>query len=352
MTTTVPAGIDFAGVSRYFAQHIPGGDAPLSVSLISGGRSNLTYKVSSPSAAWVLRRPPLGHVLPTAHDMAREYRILTALAPTDVPVPRTLALCEDSTVNGAPFYVMEYCEGVIIAEDLPAGYAESLEQRRDLSLGMIRTLAQLHAVDYDAVGLGDFGRPQGYLERQVRRWHEQWERSVTRPLPAIDELIRRLRNSIPESPPPTIVHGDFRLGNMMMDPEKPGRVIAILDWEMATLGDPLSDLGYTLMYWTEPGDTPGSAPGSAATARPGFLTREELTQEYARASGRNVDHVDFYEVLAGYKLTVIIEGIHHRFLQGQTVGEGFEGYGERAEKLAEWALARADASSNPKLRGE
>ncbi|MGH2634229.1 MAG: phosphotransferase family protein, partial [Tepidiformaceae bacterium] len=250
MTTTVPAGIDFEGVSRYFARNIPGGDAPLAISLISGGRSNLTYKVSSSAHDWVLRRPPLGHVLPTAHDMAREYKVIAGLSPTDVPVPKAVAICEDSSVNGAPFYVMEYVEGVIIAEDLPTGYAGADADRQALSIGLVETLVKLHAVDYNAVGLGDFGRPEGYLERQVRRWHEQWERSVTRPLPAIDELIRRLRNSIPESPTPTIVHGDYRLGNMMMDPEKPGRVVAILDWEMATLGDPLSDLGYTLMYWT------------------------------------------------------------------------------------------------------
>jgi len=352
MTTTVPAGIDYEGVSRYFAQNIPGGDVPLTISLISGGRSNLTYKVSSPQHDWVLRRPPLGHVLPTAHDMSREYKVIAGLAGTGVPVPRAVTICDDLSFNGAPFYVMDYVEGVIIAEDLPANYATTEEERRALSLGLVETLVKLHAVDYEAVGLGDFGRPAGYLERQVRRWHEQWERSVTRPLPVIDELIRRLRNSIPESPAPTIVHGDYRLGNMMMDPAKPGRVVAILDWEMATLGDPLSDLGYTLMYWTEPGDTPGSAPGSAATAKPGFLSRDELTQTYAKLSGRNVEHVDFYQVLAGYKLAVIIEGIHARFLQGQTVGEGFEGYGERAEKLAYWALALADSSSNAKLRGE
>lgn len=352
MTITVPAGIDYEGVSRYFAEHIPGGDAPLTISLISGGRSNLTYKVSSSAHDWVLRRPPLGHVLPTAHDMSREYRVIAGLHNTGVPVPMAVAICDDLSVNGAPFYVMDYVEGVIIAEDLPAGYATTEAERQALSLGMVETLVRLHAVDYAAVGLAEFGRPEGYLERQVRRWHEQWERSVTRPLPAIDELIRRLRSSIPESPPPTIVHGDYRLGNMIMDASRPGRVVAILDWEMATLGDPLSDLGYTLMYWTEPGDKPGSAPGSLATAKPGFYTRDELVQAYARLSGRSVDHVDFYEVLAGYKLAVIIEGIHARFLQGQTVGEGFEGYAERAEQLAHWALALADSSSNPKLRGE
>lgn len=350
-TPTAPAGIDYDGVSRYFAQHITGGDAPLTIALISGGRSNLTYKISSPTQHWVLRRPPLGHVLPTAHDMAREYKVLAGLAKTDVPAPRPFALCEDNAVNGAPFYVMEFREGVIIVDSLPDGYAATETERRDLGLGMMRTLAALHAVDYNAVGLGDFGRPEGYLERQVRRWHEQWQRSETRPLPEIDEVIRRLRAAIPESPAPTIVHGDYRLGNLMMDAEKPGRVRAILDWEMATLGDPLSDVGYTLLYWTEMGDPPEAIAGSSATAQPGFSTRAELVEEYARASGRDVKHVDFYRVLAAYKLAVIVEGIHARFLKGQTVGEGFEGYGERVVHLVKRALALADESSDRRLRG-
>lgn len=350
-TPTVPAGIDYEGVSRYFAQHVPGGDAPLTVSLISGGRSNLTYKISSPTQNWVLRRPPLGHVLPTAHDMSREYTVLAGLSKTDVPVPHPIALCENNDVNGAPFYVMEYREGVIIVDTLPEGYAETDAERRALGLGMVRTLAQLHAVDYNAVGLSGFGHPQGYLERQVRRWHEQWVRSETRPIPEIDEVIRRLRNAIPESPAPTIVHGDFRLGNMMMDPKEPGRTVAILDWEMATLGDPLSDLGYTLLYWTEMGDPPEAIAGSAVSAQPGFPTRAELIAEYSNASGRDVAHVDFYQVLAAYKLAIIVEGIHARFLAGETVGEGFDNYGERVVHLVKRALSLANSSSDPKLRG-
>lgn len=349
MSTIVPAGIDFDGVSRYFAEHIPGGDAPLTVSLISGGRSNLTYLVASATTRWVLRRPPLGHVLPTAHDMAREYKVLAGLSPTDVPVPRAIAFCDDVAVNGAPFYVMEYREGVIIAEELPAGYAESERARQAIGFGLIKTLAELHAIDYNEVGLSDFGRPEGYVERQVRRWAEQWERSKTREVPEIDEVIRRLRNALPESPAPTIVHGDYRLGNMMMANDEPGRVVAILDWEMATLGDPISDLGYTLLYWTEPGDTPQTTAGSMATAEPGFPTRMEMAQEYARLTGRDVSHVDFYQVLASYKLAVILEGINARYLAGETVGEGFETMGERVAHLVNNALRIADASNDAKL---
>jgi aminoglycoside phosphotransferase (APT) family kinase protein len=352
---SVPAGIDDAGISRFFAERIPGGEPPLQIELIGDGRSNLTYLVRANGREWVLRRPPLGHVLPTAHDMAREFRVLSALADTDVPTPRPFALCEDMGYIGAPFYVMEYKPGVIIAEAPPSGYAESAEERRRLSLALVDALVRLHGVDYEAVGLSDFGRPQGYLERQVRRWSEQWERSKTRELLAIDELIRRLRAALPESPAPTIVHGDYRLGNMILAQDDPGRVEAILDWEMATLGDPLADLGYTLTFWGEEGDAPEvlAVHGAmAVSARPGFLSRQEMTAEYERRSGRSVDAIDFYQVFAAYKLAVITEGIHARFLKGLTVGEGFEGYGEQTLRLVERAMSLADQSEDRRLRGE
>jgi aminoglycoside phosphotransferase (APT) family kinase protein len=220
-----------------------------------------------------------------------------------------------------------------------------------MSIALIDTLARLHAIDYNAVGLSDFGRPEGYLERQVRRWSEQWERSETRPLPEIHEVIRRLKNSIPAHSDSTIVHGDYRLGNMMLAFDDPGRVVAVLDWEMSTLGDPLTDLGYTLLYWTEPNDPPESIAGSLVTQQEGFLSRDELIAEYSRRSGRSVEFVDFYLVLAAYKLAVIVEGIWARHLKGQTVGEGYDNMGERAGHLVRRALAVADASSDPRLRG-
>lgn len=356
MQTEAVPGIDYERVSRFFRDHVPGADAgPLRFELLSGGRSNLTYKVSCGDRVWVLRRPPLGHVLPTAHDMVREYRVLTALNGTDVPAPRTVALCEDPTVNEYPFYVMTYVEGVIIGDHIPDGYADAPEQRRALSLALVDALAKLHSVDYQAVGLADFGRPEGYLERQIRRWGEQWERSKTRHLPAIYELQRRLRAAIPPPQPPAIVHGDYRLGNMVLDPADPGRVLAILDWEMATLGDPLADLGYTFVYWGDTSDSPerlAVRPAASLTAQPGFLSRAELAAEYARRTGRSVDHIDFYQVLAYYKLAVIVEGIYNRYLQGKTVGEGFEAYERQSEILADIALAIADASEDRRLRGE
>jgi aminoglycoside phosphotransferase (APT) family kinase protein len=309
---------------------------------------------SAPARSFVLRRPPLGHVLPTAHDMAREYRVLSALAGTSVPVAHTFALCEDPSVNGAPFYVMAYRPGVVIERELPGGFAETPDERRRLSRALVDTLVCLHAVDVDQVGLSDFGRPEGYLARQVRRWSQQWERSKTRGLPAIDELAQRLSASLPVSPPATLVHGDYRLGNLALDPADPGHVIAIFDWEMATLGDPLADLGYTLIYWGEMSDPPAlRPPGShqAVTARPGFLSRAELVSAYASESGRDVSAIDFYQVLALFKLAIITEGIHARFLMGKTVGEGFGIVGAQVALLAERALEIAGQSTDARLRG-
>jgi len=348
------AGIHHHHVTRFFHERVPGAVGELRFSLISGGRSNLTYLVEGDGKQWVLRRPPLGHVLPTAHDMAREYRVLAGLADTDVPVARPIALCEDAAVNEMAFYVMEYRPGVVLAEGLPTGFAESESDRTHISEALVDTLVRLHAVDYRAVGLEDFGHPDGYLERQVRRWSQQWERSKTAPLPEIDELIRRLSAALPVSPPPTIVHGDYRLGNMALDPHDPGRVVAVFDWEMATLGDPLADVGYTLIYWVEAGD-PQLAGGvgsvSPFTAQPGFYKRADIVREYARRSGRNVDAVDFYQVLALYKLAVISEGIYARFLQGKTYGEGFDNMGRSSAGLARRALGIADASADRRLRG-
>ena len=346
-------GINAANVAAFFREHVAGGDVELEFSLISGGRSNLTYLVRGGERCWVLRRPPLGHVLPTAHDMAREYRVLVALADTDVPVARPFALCEDPAVNDMPFYVMEYRPGVVLAHELPAGFAETPAERRRISLALIDTMVRLHAIDYRAAGLEGFGHPEGYLERQVRRWGQQWERSKTGELPEIDALAARLRAALPESPSPTIVHGDFRLGNMGLDPRDPGRVLAVFDWEMATLGDPLADLGYTLIYWADPDDRIDSASVggvSPFTTLPGFFRRAELVAEYARRSGRHVGAVDFYQVLALYKLAIISEGIYARYLQGKTLGEGFAGMTRPSGALAMRALAIAEQSSDRRLR--
>ncbi len=343
-----PPGVDLDRLRPWFAAHVEGAtDVPLHASLISGGRSNLTYAIGDGTHEWVLRRPPLGHVLPTAHDMAREHTVLAALADSDVPVPRTLAFCSDDTVNDGPFYVMEKVDGVILRT--PAELAAlAPDDARRCSESLIDVLVAIHGVDYEAAGLGEFGHPDGYVERQVRRWGEQWERSKSRDLPAIEELARRLRAALPESPPPTIVHGDYRLDNTMLAADDPGRIIAVLDWEMATLGDPLSDLGLFLVYWGRDQGNLGQDPKAHGA---GFLTREEVAQRYADKSGRDVSQLDFYEMLASYKLAIILEGIHARYLLGKTVGEGFDHIGIMVESIAQAALDTAAKSSIPALRG-
>jgi aminoglycoside phosphotransferase (APT) family kinase protein len=347
-----PPGIDLDGVTRFFRDAVPGGNAPLSFELIGGGRSNLTYRVRMGDRDVALRRPPLGHVLPTAHDMRREFRVLSALAGGEVPVPRPIALCEDPAVNEQPFYVMEYRPGVVVGERIPDGFLTRPEERARAADAMIDTLVALHRVDFRAVGLADFGKPEGYLERQVRRWGKQWEANRTAPLPEIDALLARLGAALPAHSDATLVHGDYRLGNLALDPVDPGRVVAVFDWEMATLGDPLADLGYTLIYWLEPGEAGGDRVGADAAAistAPGFPSRRELVERYASASGRDVGAIDFYRVLALTKLAVIAEGILKRFQLGKTTGAGFDRMARAAEALAARALEIADASDDPRL---
>ncbi|MSO37125.1 MAG: phosphotransferase family protein [Acidimicrobiia bacterium] len=348
---TTPDGVDLERLSEYFKEHVPDiGHAPLQATLIAGGRSNLTYSITDGIRRWVLRRPPLGHVLPTAHDMAREYKVMTALQDTEVPVPRTLALCEDITVNDAPFYVMEQIDGIVYRD--PAMLASlDAQQARRCSEELIDVLVRIHSVDYASAGLGDFGRPDGYLERQVRRWGEQWERSKTAELPQLDELARRLRAALPTSGPATIVHGDYRLDNTMISASDPGNIVAVLDWEMSTLGDPLADLGLFLLYWGDT-DSPSIATGAAIAGIPGFFTRDEVVNEYAQRSGRNLDSLEWYEAFASYKLAIIVEGINARFQMGKTLGEGFEAMASIVAILVDTALERTNSSTIAALCGE
>jgi len=335
--TTTAQGADPAVVGPYLAEQLADEAwRDCSVELISGGRSNLTYLVSADDNEVVLRRPPLGHVLPTAHDMAREFTVISALRHTDVPVPSAIHLCPDESVIGAPFYVMERLQGHILRNDFPPGYADSSEDKRRIGEAVVDTLAKIHAVDYEAVGLSEFGHPEGFMERQVRRWKQQWERSVTRPLPMMDELIAKLEGKVPTSPPATIVHGDFRVDNTILDPDDPSRIVGVLDWEMSTLGDPLADLGLTLVYWPDQGDVDEFKKGFGSvtiTSAEGFPSRREVVERYATATGRDVSEVSYYWAFGFFKLAVILEGIHARFLQGKTVGEGFETIGERVPPL-------------------
>ncbi|HEY0699846.1 MAG TPA: phosphotransferase family protein, partial [Micromonospora sp.] len=305
------------------------------------GKSNLTYLVDAGGRRFVLRRPPLGHVLATAHDMAREYRVISALADTDVPVPRTLLLCADPGVLGAPFYLMEQVSGTVFRSRSQTDPLTGA-QRRELAMAMMDTLAALHAVDPAAVGLADFGRPVGFLARQVRRWSGQLDRSRSRPLPGVDELRDRLAATVPpDTGAGRIVHGDFRLDNLMAGVD-PVAVRAVLDWEMATLGDPLADLGLLLTYWQVLGDSDLAAGNPVADGlgpRAGFPAGDELIDRYAGRSDVDVGPLHWHVALGCFKLAVICEGIHYRHTLGQTVGAGFDGIGALVGPLVEQGLA-------------
>lgn len=308
----------------------------LSAELIAGGRSNPTYAVTDGERAWVLRRPPHGHVLPTAHDMRREHRVLTALAATDVPVPAVVGPCAPAEVIGAPFYVMDRLPGVTLRTREDSGRLAP-EQRQDLALALVDTLAALHEVDPAAVGLADFGRPDGYLGRQLDRWRRQWEASATQERPEVDELLRRLGATRPTTLRTGIVHGDFKLDNVMVASDDPTRIIGLLDWEMSTLGDTDTDLGILCSFWEAEGE-PEHPITAGSTALPGFPDRTTLVERYAAARGIDVPDVSWYRAFADLKIAVILEGIHARHRGGHTVGEGFEGVGDMVGPLLSRAL--------------
>lgn len=334
-TPEAPPGLDLDRLREQLAANLPGGvQGPLRARLFEGGRSNLTYLVEDDVSRWVLRRPPLGHVLATAHDMTREYRVLDALYPTRVPVPRPLLLVESADQIGAPFYVMEFVDGTILRE--PQQLAVLGEDRvHRLGLHLVDTLVELHAVEPAAVGLAEFGRPDGFLERNLRRWGKQLEASRSREVPGIDELHELLAKSRPESPAPALIHGDYRLDNVLVG--KDDRISAVLDWEMSTLGDPLTDVGLLVMY-TELASRFGELIASATLA-PGFPTTAELVARYATGSGRDLSRLDWYVAFASFKLAVVLEGIHYRYSQGGTVGAGFDRIGEVVPEFVEFGLA-------------
>ncbi|WP_329122460.1 phosphotransferase family protein [Streptomyces sp. NBC_01353] len=334
MSAVQPPGLDPEQLRGFLDRERPGlVGGPLTARLIEGGRSNLTYVVTDGTGQWVVRRPPLGHVLATAHDMKREHRVISALHGTAVPVPEPVLLCEDDSVLGAPFYVMEFVAGT------PYRSAEQLaplgpERTREAVLGLVDTLVDLHAVDPAEVGLGDFGRPDGFLDRQLRRWGKQLDASRNRELAGIDELHAALGRALPASPAPTVVHGDYRLDNVLIGEDD--RIKAVLDWEMSTLGDPLTDLGLLAMY-SAPLDVPHSPVSTTATAA-GHPTPAELIERYAARSGRDTSAISWYTAFAWFKLAVILEGIHYRYTLGQTVGAGFDRIGELVPVFIEHGL--------------
>jgi aminoglycoside phosphotransferase (APT) family kinase protein len=335
-STKALEGIDRAGVEAWFDENVPGAKPPLSFERISGGRSNLTFGVTdSAGNSWALRRPPLGKRLGSAHDMVREHKVISALQDTPVPVPPVIGLCEDESVNGAPFYVMGFVEGPILRS---AEEAEQFDEgsRRSIGERVVDTLVEIHAVDPDAVGLSELGRKQDYVERQLKRWGGQWEKSKTRELELVDGVHARLAARVPEQGPATIVHGDYRLDNMILSAQ--GGIAAVVDWELCTLGDPLADVGLLLVYWSEPGDDfmPLFAP---ATIAPGFPSREQVRQRYGERSGRDLSEIDYFVALGYWKLAIILEGVYARYASGQygKTDEGFEEFAKIVERLAEAA---------------
>ncbi|MEV0477435.1 phosphotransferase family protein [Streptomyces prunicolor] len=340
MSTDLP-GLPAVDIEKWLRETLPDllDDGPWQAELISGGLSNITYRLRLPHGTVILRRPPLGEVLPSAHDMKREYRVQTALAGTEVPVPRTLALCTDPDVLGCPFYVMAEVPGVVVrtAEDT-AGLAP--EARSTLADGLVNTLADLHRIDPASIGLADFGRPYGYCARQVSRWGEQWRRSHTRRLPDMDVLLNRLADHVPERSDASIVHGDYRLDNTIVDLDGPPRIAGVLDWELSTLGDPLADLAMTLTYWHDRDDTDRELIPVAVgvTTQPGFPSSREVAGKYAQLTGRDLSLLPFYLAFSAMKLAVILEGVHARYLGGQTVSDGYEGAGAAVPVLVSKAL--------------
>lgn len=328
-------GIDLDNVTQWMVEHIDGLAAPLSFELITGGHSNLTYSVvDQQDRTFVLRRPPLGHVLESAHDMGREHKIITALAGSQVPVASTIGLCTDLSVNDAPFYVMDYVSGPVLHDAEVAATVPAVD-RSALGDHVIDVLAALHQIDPDTVGLGDLGRKEVFLQRQLKRWSKQWEATETHKVPAMDESTRLLAERMPEQIGASIVHGDYRLGNMIVGD---GQVKAVLDWELCTLGDPLADIGYLLNSWVAPGEDDEDI---APTVVGGFCSRDHLSLRYASKTGRDLSAINYYRAFSHWRLAAIGQGVYKRYLVG-AMGENrdvdLEARKKRVTLRAELAL--------------
>ena len=329
-------GVDLTALTAWLDAAVPGlRSGPLGGEVIAGGKSNLTYRISDGASTWALRRPPLAHVLPTAHDMVREFRVISALASTPVPVADAIALCADPEVLGAPFYLMSYVDGVVLDKPDVVGRLDN-DGARAVCEQLVDTLVALHDVEPMNVGLADFGRPDGFLERQVKRWHAQWQASETEHRPGLQPVLDRLAETLPAQSAPAIVHGDYRLSNVMYRPDFSG-IAAVVDWEMATLGDPLTDVGLLVVYQTLAGTSDFVMP--RLTPGEGFMTAGELVARYAAASPRDTSQLAWYVGFGYFKLAVVAEGIHARFLQGKTVGSGFSHFGAAVPALLDAALA-------------
>ncbi len=337
-TAAVRAGeeLDRAALTGYLKDKIEGGGS-LSIEQFPGGHSNLTYLLRTPAREYVLRRGPLGPVAPKAHDMAREYMVLKAVHPFFHAAPEVFHLCEETSIIGAVFFVMERRHGIVVRDRIPPELGAFPDYPARVSRGFVDCLVKLHAVDIEQHGLVSLGKPAGFLERQVRGWFERWNRAKTEEIPLMERLIQWLTEHLPTSPAATLVHNDFKLDNLMLDLKDPSRIEAVLDWEMATVGDPLVDLGLILCYWSQPSDPGGTK--ASLTSEPGWFTRDELIGRYAQQTGRDLSRINYYEVFALFKLAVVLQQIYVRFHRGQTQDERFRHFDKRVHNLIQQAAA-------------
>lgn len=322
--------LDISALSAFLQQHVEGLNGELNVRQFAGGASNLTYQLSMGGRDMILRRPPSGTKPKSGHDMAREFKVLTALQGHFAPAPKPLVFCDDPSVIGAEFYVMEKLSGIIVRRDLPKGMALSEADAGTLCRNLIGTLAELHQVDFATAGLADLGRPEGYVARQVSGWNGRYAKARTDDVPENPQVMAWLEaKQPPDGANPGIIHNDYKLDNVVLDPADPLQVIGVLDWEMTTLGDPLMDLGSTLAYWVEAGDPPYmQLARMMPTTLPGMFTRDEVIAHYAQLTGRNMDHFDFYYTFGLFRLAVIAQQIYYRYYHGQTTNKRFEAFGQ------------------------
>lgn len=350
--TLDPIGLPLQPLTTWLSRNLHDFDVSTlpSAELLVGGRSNLTYKVTDASGrTWAIRRAPLGHIMPSAHDLSREYKVMKGLHAVQFPVPRPWALCDDVSILGTPFLVMDFIDGLVVSDQHDANSLTSAQANLACHL-LIDGLVELHSIDATAIGLGDFGRPSGYLERQVRRWGQQWELSKTREQPQIDAISSWLSanlRGLPQYLPWSIVHGDYRIDNAILDRDF-GSIQAIIDWEMSTLGDPIVDLAIALVYWTQSDDILRTRVpvASGVTSGPGFWGRNHVVEEYQRMSGRDLSHLGFCLVFACYKLAIIMESLHFRQLSGQQLGKTAdqgEDMGLAVESLAQLGMRLIDS---------
>jgi aminoglycoside phosphotransferase (APT) family kinase protein len=344
--------LDWPRLVEWLRAHLPGCGVPgldvanePEVAQFPGGHSNLTYLVRFGDVDIVVRRPPFGPVPPTAHDMAREFRWLSAMHGVFPLAPRPYLLCEDLDVIGAVFYAMERRRGIVVRTEEPPRLVSPAARRR-VSEAMVDTLADLHAIDVRAPALSTLGKPAGFVERQVRGWSDRWHRSKTAPLPEMDALAEWLREHLPGDPAtPSVVHGDFKLDNVMLDPDDAGRVVAVFDWEMSALGDPLVDIGILLAYWSPTAPPEQHDALTTITNRPGYFTPREVVERYAERSGRDTSGIGYYEIFALFKIAVVIQQIYYRYVKGQTSDERFATFGARVQYLARHAADLAEMST-------